>query len=273
MEPNRTLIQELCGDIEQDGYLQKLYNKLIKRYSRILLKRTTNLSNIEINEKEKNDLFRYANILSLSSDLHESEEHKVWSQQIVALLSLLFPNDQLIKDIKDLVLLNCTNYYVLKKDPIDIPNFGIIDRFIQEAKYSSLEITSYEDKHFYESQKEIYEGIDEPAISYSTPTSMGKSFLMRLFMVNKIQNGFCGNFALIVPTKALINELNQKILDEINPYVLPMDYRVVKTPNDMVLDGNHNFVLIMAPELLFHLLVMRPHLNLDYIFIDEAHKI
>lgn len=172
-----------------------------------------------------------------------------------------------------MVLLNCTNYYVLKKSPADIPNCDVIDRFIQEAKYLSLRIPFFEDKHFYESQKEIYEGIDEPAISYSAPTSMGKSFLMRLFMVNKIKNGFRGNFALIVPTKALINELDQKILEEIDPFVKTMDYRVVKTPNDMVLEGNHNFVFIMTPERLFHLLVMNPYLNLDYIFIDEAHKI
>lgn len=273
MEKNRTLIQELCGDIEENIYLQKLYNKLIKRYSRLLLKRTTILSDTEISEKEKNDLLRYANILSLSSGLLESGEHKVWAQQIVALLSLLFPDDQTIKSIKDLVLLNCTNYYVLKKSPADIPNSDVIDRFIQEAKYLSLRIPSFEDKHFYESQKEIYEGIDEPAISYSAPTSMGKSFLMRLFMVNKIKKGFRGNFALIVPTKALINELDQKILEEIDPFVKTMDYRVVKTPNDMVLEGDHNFVFIMTPERLFHLLVMKPYLNLDYIFIDEAHKI
>ena len=101
MEKNRTLIQELCGDIEQNIYLQKLYNKLIKRYSRLLLKRTTILSDTEINEKEKNDLLRYANILSLSSGLLESGEHKVWAQQIVALLSLLFPEHQTIKSIKD----------------------------------------------------------------------------------------------------------------------------------------------------------------------------
>lgn len=273
MNPDRTLIQELCGDIEQDAYLQKLYNKLIKRYSRILLKRTTILSDTDISEKEKNDLLRYANILSLSSGLQESGEHKVWAQQIVALLSLLFPNDKSIKEIRDLVLLNCTNYYVLKKSPIEIPNSDIVDKVFQEAKYLSLEIPSFEDKHFYESQKEIYEGIDGPAISYSAPTSMGKSFLMRLFMVNKIKNGFRGNFALIVPTKALINELDQKILNEVNPYVSSMDYRVVKTPNDMVLEGNHNFVFIMTPERLFHLLVMKPELDLDYIFIDEVHKI
>ncbi len=273
MNADRTLIQELCGDIEHDGYLQKLYNKLIKRYSRILLRRTTNLSDTEISEKEKTDLLRYANILSLSSGLQESGEHKVWAQQIVALLSLLFPEDRTIRDMRDLLLLNCTNYYVLKKPPINVPNPDIVDRVRQQAKYLSLEIPSYEDKHFYESQKEIYEGIDGPAISYSAPTSMGKSFLMRLFMANKIKNGFRGNFALIVPTKALINELDQKILNEIDPYVLSMDYRVVKTPNDMVLEGNHNFVFIMTPERLFHLLVMKPDLDLDYVFIDEAHKI
>lgn len=83
----RTLIQELCGNIEQDNYLQALYAKLLKRYSRVLLNRTTVLPDTRLSEKEINNLLRYANILFLSSGLTESGDHKVWAQQIVALLS------------------------------------------------------------------------------------------------------------------------------------------------------------------------------------------
>ena len=67
-------------------------------------------------------------------------------------------------------------------------------------------------------------------------------------MIDKIKSGFQGNFALVVPTKALINELAEKIVSDIEPYVLSMDYRVVKTPDDMVLMGQHHFVLVMTQE-------------------------
>lgn len=272
MDKSRMLVQELCGDIEQDEYLQTLYAKLLKRYSRFLLNRTTILSDTKLSEKEINDLLRYANILSLSSGLKESGDHKVWAQQIVALLSLIFPEDESIRNAKEMVLLNCTNYYGLKKAPDQVKNEDFFNRFYQETKYDSLKMPSSE-KHFYESQKQIYDNMENTAISYSAPTSMGKSFLMRQFMIDKIKNGFKGNFALVVPTKALINELVGKIVGDIEPYVLSMDYRVVKTPDDMVLMGQHNFVFVMTQERMFHLLVTKPELAIDYIFIDEAHKI
>jgi len=240
MDKNRMLIQELCGDIEQDEYLQTLYAKLLKRYSRFLLNRTTILSDTKLSEKEINDLLRYANILSLSSGLKESGDHKVWAQQIVALLSLLFPEDENIRNAKEMVLLNCTNYYGLKKAPDQVKNDDVFDRFYQEAKYDSLKMPASSEKHFYEAQKQIYDNMDSSAISYSAPTSMGKSFLMRQFMIDKIKSGFRGNFALVVPTKALINELARKIVGDLEPYVLSMDYRVVKTPDDLVLKGKHN---------------------------------
>lgn len=227
MKTKRTLIQELCGNIEQDNYLQALYAKLLKRYSRVLLNRTTVLPDTRLSEKEINDLLRYANILSLSSGLTESGDHKVWVQQIVALFSF-FSNSENIRNAKDMVILNCTNYYGLKKTPDQVKN-DVFNRLYQETEYDSLEMPSSTEKHFYEAQKQIYDHMESSAISYSAPTSMEKSFLMRQFMIDKIKSGFQGNFALVVPTKALINELAEKIVSGIEPYVLSMDYRVVKT--------------------------------------------
>lgn len=237
------------------------------------LGKESNLDNVAFSCKEKKDLLRFANILSLSSRLIESGKHMVWTQQIVAILSVIFPKDDLVTNMRDKVLLNCTNYYGLKKTPSEIRNFDLMDRIFQESKYASLEMPFSNGDHFYESQKIIYDGICKEALSYSAPTSMGKSFLMRLFMIDRIKHGFRGNFAFIVPTKALINELDRKVMEKLEPYVKEKDYRIVKTPNDLVLEGKHSFVFIMTPERFFHLLIMKPEVNVDYVFIDEAHNI
>ena len=57
---------------------------------------------------------------------------------------------------------------------------------------------------------------------------MGKSFLMRMYIKDQIQHGVQMNFALIVPTKALINEIYKQIIDEdLKSLLSEHNYKVV----------------------------------------------
>lgn len=51
-------------------------------------------------------------------------------------------------------------------------------------------------------------------------------------------------------------------------------YHVVSSANDMALETHpdHNFVFVLTPERLLYLLNDKPDFVLDYLFIDEAHK-
>ncbi|MDI6618028.1 MAG: DEAD/DEAH box helicase [Clostridiales bacterium] len=121
----------------------------------------------------------------------------------------------------------------------------------------------------------------DDCFSYSAPTSMGKSFIMRMFIKDEIMHGEKKNYALIVPTKALINEVRAKVIDDLGGeknsekinYLARYDYSVVTAASDIALEETHNFVFVMTPERLLYLLISKPSLNLDYLFIDEAHKL
>ena len=54
-----------------------------------------------------------------------------------------------------------------------------------------------------------------------------------------------------------------------------MPYHVVSSANDMALETHpdHNFILVLTPERLLYLLNDRSDFILDYLFIDEAHKV
>jgi hypothetical protein len=48
----------------------------------------------------------------------------------------------------------------------------------------------------------------------------------------------------------------------------------VTAASDIALeDESQNFILVMTPERLLYLLIAKPHFDLDYLFIDEAHKL
>ena len=51
------------------------------------------------------------------------------------------------------------------------------------------------------------------------------------------------------------------------------NYRVITAAGDLALEGDHNYILILTPERLLYLLISRPQLQIDHLFIDEAHKI
>ena len=102
---NRTLGEYIYDDIEKNEYLLFLYDELLKMYSRKVFKRPIE----EINTKYLNDLLRFADILSKSIHYENSGLHKIWGQQIVALLDKLYPNNSTIKAYKYSILETCSN--------------------------------------------------------------------------------------------------------------------------------------------------------------------
>lgn len=73
---------------------------------------------------------------------------------------------------------------------------------------------------------------------------MGKSFIMRMFLKDQVESGIQKNFALLVPTKALINEVTSKIINDLKErhnfiFVLPCD--TIQIP-DQLWTAFHQYV-------------------------------
>ena len=102
---------------------------------------------------------------------------------------------------------------------------------------------------------------------------MGKSFIIRMFIKKQILDGEKKNYAILIPTKALINEVSSKIIDDLKDMLAEKNYRMVNSAGAISLKQAHNFILIMTPERLLYLLMENRNFKLEYLFIDEAHKI
>ena len=277
----RSLGETLYLGIDKNQYLNKLYHKLLVIFSKTSL-------NLDyecdlFTQKELKDLLIFADILSMSTLPKKSGAHKVWAQQIVSFLKFLYQNEydsikkneytELISFYSSRVFNNCTNYEAINKQDITYATTSLTDSLYDFSKQEYLKIPNTDDKFFILEQKTIYDELEKGNLSYSAPTSMGKSFIMRVFIKNKIKNKSKENFSILVPTKSLINEFKRKLLYELKEILNVNNYRVVTSSGDIVLEQEHHFIFIMTPERLLYLINQKPSIKINYLFIDEAHKI
>lgn len=76
---------------------------------------------------------------------------------------------------------------------------------------------------------------------------------MRMFIKEKILSDCRHNFAIVVPTKALINEIRIKITKEdLGEILHQKNYHVVTSAGDAALynwkDKGQNYIFVMTPE-------------------------
>lgn len=271
MNPFRevTLGEEIFSEIEADEYLNELYENILHNYSQRLFQ----LPNICDAEVDVDHALRFADLLSKSVGTRNSDKHKIWAQEIAALLHYIYPEDARITYYMGSVLSNTSNYRGMSMITPDFKETTLFDQLYSEFNMDYLTIPADPEYRFFPSQKAVYDNFDRQYFSYSAPTSMGKSFMMRMFIKKQVMDGKKHNYAIIVPTKALINEVSSKIIQDLKGMLQEFDYRVVTSSGDIALTTPHNYIFVLTPERLLYLLISDKDLRLDYLFIDEAHKI
>lgn len=266
---NSTLAEEIYRDIDKNEYLQEIYNNLLYNYSIELLQ--INRRHREIPLK---DALRFADLLSKSTYEPTAARDHLWGQEIVILLRLLYPNDEIVKYYLGSVLSAIGNYRGLMSKIIDgFKNEDLLDSIYYEYDKEKHLIPGKNNEYFFNDQMLVYQKMNEKYFSYSGPTSMGKSFVVQTYIQQQIEKGSTKNFAIIVPTKALINEVRNNMALALQNKLHRLNYCIVTSSGDLLLQQNHHFIFIMTPERLHHMIIERNNIQIDFLFIDEAHKI
>lgn len=260
----------IFNDIDDNDYLNVLYDNMLYNYaiSKLHLEKLRQARDVDVRAA-----LRFADLLSKSTHVTKADDHKMWAQEIVTILLELYPENEDVSYYAGSVLSSVGNFRGMEN--IDT---RYSESSLQEKAYAIfceeyLKVPAESDKMFFIPQKNIYDKLGSPYFSYSAPTSMGKSFIMEMFIKDRVMNGEKLNFARIVPTKALINEVRKDTIDGLDTLLEKMNYSVVTAASDYSLEEDHNFILVMTPERMLYLLISKPEFKLDYIFIDEAHKL
>lgn len=140
--------------------------------------------------------------------------------------------------------------------------------FFSEFSLSFLEGARDGSKYLTKQQIEIFHVFRENKykdVAVVAPTSYGKSELYTSFCRDNPFDSIC----IIVPTKALLSQAKKRIKDALSSD----DRRKIVTHPDMYKDSKEKCIFVLTQERYLRILEGDFDLNLDFLFIDEAHNI
>ena len=270
-EEKKRLGDAIFVDIDSNEYLNEIHEKILFNYALRLFQLE---AKGKVKEFDLLDALRFADLLSKSNHPEASVRHKMWAQEIIVLLNELYPDNSLVNYMQALCSPALETIEACIRLMLTTRTFLHLSVFLRNIEVITLQYRQTQIRNFLANKKIAYDHLDDLCFSYSGPTSMGKSFIMRMFIKDEIiLQGAQKNYALIVPTKALINEVRSSIINDLNDNLEKRNYRVVSAASDIALEEDHNYIFVLTLERLLYLLISRPELQIDYLFLDEAHKL
>ena len=266
-------IEEISKAVNESSYFQRIFKKCMEfSYSETL---GLDSETSHYTDKEYRDLLRFADLLSLATD-SESRNHAF---KIITYLNSHYKNDPYYRTISKSVFYNLGNFpavnYLTQTDDnqAELP----FDRMLQvEAKKIIQEVPDAEGLYFTDTQYCLYSGLSVAReFSFSGPTSMGKSFIIKAFIRRIINNKPPENLVIMVPTRALINQFAIEIKQELGKQLDNANYKIVTNSNvsELILERNVSLILVLTPERLISYLSQNENPSIGFLFVDEAHKI
>jgi superfamily II DNA/RNA helicase len=266
------MIERLVKDILEDEYFIELYDKISRIFAENFFAEDIKQ---KLTEKEFIDLLRFANILSNSKI--SIARNKAY--QIITLLNDTYKTDPFYKTIAHSVLAKLGNFpgiQFLKTEnnnnselPFEYEMEKRIKEIRQTVPYTSNLI-------FTDSQFELYNKISNSKyFSFSGPTSMGKSFIIKSFIRKIMGNKPPENIVIMVPTRALINQFSIDFNKELKESLEYHKYVVITNSNVSELSEfeQRNYIFVLTPERLLSFISRKDNPQFAYLFVDEAHKL
>ncbi len=255
----------------------ELIDKLIK-YDIIKHFDDLGINSEEEIELNNNDVMSLCNIASKFS-LSNSKYNKSHAYDIATKLFINFEDEyEFIKPIAYNILSRLGNFPGRQLLGVSNNHIDKQTSFLLKLENFSREIEnriSLNDNNeiLTDFQKDFFDVLtNESFYSVSAPTSAGKSFVFTLSIVKRLLDNPKEVIILIVPTRALIQELSVKVLQKIKKYKIDssVDVRTIALKEDCELD--HGRVYILTQERVKTLLEHN-NVKVNTCFVDEAQEI
>lgn len=261
-----SLRDAIAADLKRNEYLKKLHQQLLRSYALYLFGKQPDLS-----IKEIQDLLIFSDHMSKTTDISLEQ----LSLEIVITLNKMYPDSHSIKFYKNRVFEESGNFSRPSKEEFKLEkSVNSLAESVRKKDEQTSRKLPIGKGYFIGEQKGLYDSLSYKLNSFSAPTSMGKSFLMKMFIEEKVKSFARLNFVYLVPTKALISEVTYDLCSRLGNYLKERNYRVVNHFDSIgAEDISTNFIYIMTPERFEYLLLNNFSRKTDYLFIDEAQNI
>lgn len=267
------MIERLASDVLQNEYFITLNNKAAKLLANNLF--LENGCNQHFSEKELYDILRFADILSNSKNPIARNK----SYQIITLLNYDYKINPYYQTFAHSVLAKLGNFPGIEYLRIEDKNKSELpfDRDLEKNVKEFIQaVPDTEDLIFTDSQFELYKKISNSKyFSFSGPTSMGKSFIIKSFIRKVVSNKPPENIVIMVPTRALINQFSIDLNKELKVILEHYNYTVITNSNVSELHSKieQHYIFVLTPERLLSYFSQKKNPSIAYLFVDEAHKL
>lgn len=258
-------LEYICEKIIESSDFNENYEELLKLNSATIFSNYSYLNN-GFFDIDKNKILKYCDFLSSSN----KSTNKNLSLKLIALIDGLSISDEYKQIITKSVL---TKFGLFSAAEIfsapDIATSASAS-IISDIRKLSQNITGT-NEIYTNNQYDLYnEILNEKYFSFSGPTSIGKSFLIKNCAIQLSKK--YKNIIFILPTKALLDEFIisfRKIINEQNIENLNIGKTISKLRKDK------NNILVLTQERYNSLLYSQEYLDIkiDILFVDEAHKL
>lgn len=263
--------------LSEQAYNHETLNKIIFDYTLNILSKTfDSIKEIKI---EEDFLKKAVWLVSILSDSNNNS-HKRKAQLFTSLLYL--NNKENIEILKVCYILysrigNLTAtkflyelYEEIEENPVNLKSkYDFGDLITQELIYERglRTISSNKNKFLTTNfQKDLWKALNiHKQIAISAPTSSGKSFIIKQYLIDKLSNKSSFRVLYIVPSRALINQVSEDFISEINSDTH------IKTS---FVEDNEIYekeIYVLTPERCIKILMC--DIPVDFIFIDEIQGI
>lgn len=270
---NINIFNKLSKDVFNDAYFKKLFEKTSFIYANHLFHFLN--ENDKLSKTEYIHLLRFADILSNSSN----PEARNKSYQIISILNHNYKNDPIYRTYSKAVFSKLGNFpaiqYLKEKDE----NFAELpfDRNLEkDVKKIIQAVPDSDELIFTDTQYQLFTELTNSSFfSFSGPTSMGKSFIIKSFIRKALSNKPPENLVIMVPTRALINQFALDLNKELEDILKEFNYKIITNSNVTEFSEaiSNKYIFVLTPERLISYLSQKDNPSLGFIFVDEAHKI
>ena len=156
-----TFGERLFSRIDDNAYLQEIYNNILYNYSIRLFK----LEGLEDRPVNMEDALTFADILSKSCGTNFSEIHKARAQEMVALLHDMYPGNDEINYYFGSILVNTGNFLGLKRLMPEYESTSLMERMSMHLNREYLSVPTDKESFFFPAQKDIFDSFSKPCFS------------------------------------------------------------------------------------------------------------
>lgn len=263
----KNIFTEISNDIAQSTQYKQALHELFSAYIDTTLSKEPGVSEHTLSK------------LSSTAQIFYNSESPKHNKHGAALLSMLLDvsrknSEQIVPIAKNIYAASgdFPNIDLLTQKYNDIIFLGdLLMRIIHDARrtINTIDNVNFTLTDYQRCIWDIMNNGDD--IITSAPTSTGKTHLILEYISAEIAKRDAAFAAILVPTRALISEMSQKIYGILKSKGAETDVEICTVPKPSE-QYKQKTIFVMTQERLFEVL-QRGDVSFDYLFIDEAHNI